>query len=74
VIERINSNVSQILDNENNRQDKAGIMSQLSQEFDRHLGIAEECAKDNDLGRAEAYTLIAEFLHETLKTFEAIKE
>jgi hypothetical protein len=40
--------LSQILDNENNREDKAGIMSQLSQEFDRHLGRAEECARDND--------------------------
>jgi len=30
-------NLSQILDNENNRQDKAGIMSQLSQEFNTTL-------------------------------------
>jgi len=49
-------------------------MSQLSQEFDRHLGRAEDCAKGNDLGGAEAHRLIAESIHEALKTFEAIKE
>ena len=51
--------LSQILDNENNRQDKAGIVSQLSQEFDRHLERAEDCAKGNDLGGAEAHRLMA---------------
>jgi hypothetical protein len=44
-------------------------MSQLSQEFDRHMQTAEKFTKDNDLGGAEA-----ESIHETLSTFEVIKE
>lgn len=65
--------LGQILD-DNNRRDKASMMSQLSQEFDRHMQIAEKFTKDNDLGRAEAHRLIAESIHGTLSTFEVIKE
>lgn len=50
------------------------MMSQLSQEFDRHMQTAEKFTKDNDLGGAEAHRLIAESIHETLSTFEVIKE
>jgi hypothetical protein len=49
------------------------MMSQLSQEFDRHVQIAEKFAKDNDLGRAEAHRLI-KIIHGTLSRFEVIKE
>lgn len=59
---------------DNNRRDKASMMSQLSQEFDRHMQIAEKFTKDNDLGGAEAHRLIAESIHGTLSTFEVIKE
>ncbi|MGH9925687.1 MAG: hypothetical protein ACRD4J_05005 [Nitrososphaeraceae archaeon] len=65
--------LGQILD-DNNRRDKASMMSQLSQEFDRHMQIAEKFTKDNDLGGAEAHRLIAESIHGTLSTFEVIKE
>jgi hypothetical protein len=50
------------------------MMSQLSQEFVRHMKEAEKCVKDKDLGRAEAHRLIAESIHGTLATSEAIKE
>jgi hypothetical protein len=50
------------------------MMSQLSQEFDRHMQIAEKFAKEKDLGGAEAHRLIAESIHGTLSTFEVIKE
>lgn len=65
--------LGRILD-DNNRRDKASMMSQLSQEFDRHMQIAEKFTKDNDLGGAEAHRLIAESIHGTLSTFEVIKE
>jgi hypothetical protein len=65
--------LGQILD-DNNGRDKASMMSQLSQEFDRHMQIAEKFTKDNDLGGAEAHRLIAESIHGTLSTFEVIKE
>ncbi|MGH9964431.1 MAG: hypothetical protein ACRD5E_06350 [Nitrososphaeraceae archaeon] len=65
--------LGQILD-DNNRRDKASMMSQLSQEFDRHMQIAEKFTKYNDLGGAEAHRLIAESIHGTLSTFEVIKE
>jgi hypothetical protein len=71
-IDRLES-LGQILD-DNNRRDKASMMSQLSQEFDRHMQIAEKFTKDNDLGGAEAHRLIAESIHGTLSTFEVIKE
>ncbi|MGH9985993.1 MAG: hypothetical protein ACRD8W_18795 [Nitrososphaeraceae archaeon] len=65
--------LGQILD-DNNRRDKASMMSQLSQEFDRHMQIAEKFTKDIDLGGAEAHRLIAESIHGTLSTFEVIKD
>ena len=37
--------LNQTLGENNNRQDKAGMMSQLSQEFERHMQIAEEYAR-----------------------------
>jgi hypothetical protein len=58
----------------NNRQDKAGMMSQLSQEFEWHMQIAEEYATKKYFGGAEALRLIAESIHGTLSTFEAIEE
>ena len=66
--------LGQILDDNNNRRDKASMMSRLSQEFDKHMQIAEKFTKDNDLGGAEAHRLIAESIHGTLSTFEVIKE
>ena len=50
------------------------MMSQLSQEFDRHMQIAEKFAKDNDLNRPEAHRLITESIHGTPSRFEVIKE
>jgi hypothetical protein len=74
--ERINRlrDLTETLDKDNNRQDKAGVMKTLSQEFARHIEEGNKCKKDNDLGGAEAYRLIAESIHETLTTFEAVKE
>lgn len=69
-IDRLES-LGQTLDENNNRRE---MMSQLSQEFDRHMQTAEKFTKDNDLGGAEAHRLIAESIHETLSTFEVIKE
>lgn len=34
----------------------------------------EKCTRNNDLRGAEAHKLIAESIHRTLTTFEAIKE
>jgi hypothetical protein len=67
-------NLTETLDDDNNRRDKASMMSQLSQEFIRYMEEGEKCTKDNDLGGAEAHRLIAESIHGTLATFEAIKE
>lgn len=61
-------------DNINNRQDKAGMMKILSQEFARHIEEGKKCKKNKDLGGAEAHRLIAESIHGTLTTFEVIKE
>jgi len=71
-IDRLKS-LGQTLDENNNRREKANMMSQLSQEFDRHMQTAK-FTKDNDLGGAEAHRLIAESIHGTLSTFEMIKE
>jgi hypothetical protein len=65
--------LSQTPGDNNNRRDKAGMMSQLSQEFDKHMQIAEKFAKEKDLDGAEALRLIAESIHGTLSTFEVIK-
>ena len=72
-IDRLES-LGQTLDDNNNRRDKTSMMSQLSEEVDRHMQIAEKFAKDNDSSRAEAHRLIAESIHGTLSTFEVIKE
>ena len=78
--ERINRlrNLTETLDKDDNnintRRDKASMMKILSQEFDRHMDQGEKCTKDNNLGGAEAHRLIAESIHGTLATFEAIKE
>jgi hypothetical protein len=66
--------LTETLDDENTRQDKASMMNILSQEFTRHLEEGEKCARNDDLGGAEAHRLIAESIHGTLTTFEAIKE
>ena len=50
------------------------VISQLSQEFDRHMQVAENFVKERHFGGAEAHRLIAESIHETLSTFEAINE
>ena len=74
--ERINRlrDLTETLDKDNNRQDKAGMMKILSQEFTRHIEEGNKCKKNKDLGGAEAHRLIAESIHGTLTTFEAIKE
>ena len=71
--DRINRlhNLTETLDDDNSKRDKASMMSRLSQEFVRQMGMAEKCIKDNDLGAAEAHRLIADG---SLATFEAIKE
>ena len=50
------------------------MMNILSQEFTKHMEEGEKCTRNNDLGGAEAHKLIAESIHRTLTTFEAIKE
>jgi hypothetical protein len=74
--DRINllDSLTETLDDDNNRRDKASMMSQLSQEFVIQTEKAKKCVKDQDLGRAEAHRLIAESIHKTLTTFEVIKE
>ena len=74
--DRINRlhNLTETLDDDNNKRDKASMMSQLSQEFVIHMEKAEKGVKNKDLGGAEAHRLIAESIHKTLTTFEAIKE
>ena len=74
--ERINKlrDLTEILDKDNNRQDKAGMMKILSQEFARHIEEGKKCKKNKDLGGAESHRLIAESIHGTLTTFEVIKE
>ncbi|MGH9976585.1 MAG: hypothetical protein ACRD8Z_12230, partial [Nitrososphaeraceae archaeon] len=66
--------LTETLDEDNNRRDKAGIMKILSHEYARHIEEGKKCKKDNDIGGAEAHRLIAESIHGTLATFEAIKE
>jgi hypothetical protein len=72
--ERINRlrELTEALDTDNNRQDKASMMKILSQEFARHIKEGKKCKKNEDL--AEAHRLISESIHRTLKTFETIQE
>jgi hypothetical protein len=74
--ERINRlrELTEALDTDNNRQDKASMMKILSQEFARHIEEGKKCKKNEDLGGAEAHRLISESIHGTLKTFETIQE
>jgi len=72
-INRLHS-LTETLDDDNNRRDKASMMKQLSQEFVVHMEKAEKGVKNKDLGGAEVHRLIAESIHKTLTTFEAIKE
>jgi hypothetical protein len=60
--ERINRlrELSEALDKDNDRQDKASMMKILSQEFTRHLEEGKKCKKNKDLGGAEAHRLISE--------------
>jgi hypothetical protein len=67
-------NLTETLDDDNNRRDMASMMNMISQEFTRHMEEGEMCTKNNDLGGAEAHRLIAESIHGTVTTFEAIKE
>ena len=62
---------SEALDENLNRRDKAGMMKILSEEF---AGQLEKFKKNKNFGGAEAYRLIAESIHGTISTFEAIKE
>ncbi len=50
--ERINRlrDLTETLDKDNNRQDKAGMMKILSQEFTRHIEEGKKCKKNKDLG------------------------
>ena len=57
-IHRLHS-LTETLDDDNNRRDKASMMSQLSQEFVIHMEKAEKCVNDKGLGGAEAHRLIA---------------
>jgi hypothetical protein len=52
------------------RRDMDGTLSQLSREFYRHVRLAEDCIGDNEIGGAEGHRLIAESVHDTLKTLE----
>lgn len=74
--ERINRlrNPIETLDDDDSRRDKANVMNISSQEFTRHMKGRGECTRNNDLRGAEAHKLIAESIHRTLTTFEAIKE
>jgi hypothetical protein len=74
--ERINRlrNLTESLDNDNNRQDKTGMMDVLSKEFARNIEEGEKCKKNNDVGGAEAHRMIAKSIHGTLATFEVIEE
>jgi hypothetical protein len=53
-----------------NRKDMDGTLSQLSLEFYRHVRLAEDCVGSNEIGGAEGHRLIAESIHDTLKTLE----
>jgi hypothetical protein len=53
-----------------NRKDMTSTMGQLSLEFYRHAALAEGSVSSNEIGRAEGHRLIAQSIHETLKTLE----
>lgn len=45
-------------------------MGLLSLEFQRHMRLAEDCVSGNEIGGAEGHWLIAESIHDILKTLE----
>jgi hypothetical protein len=63
--ERINRlrDLTETLDKDNNRQDKAGMMKTLSQEFARHIEEGNKC-KRTTIWEEQINRLIAESLHE----------
>jgi hypothetical protein len=66
--------LKQTPDDNNIRQDKASMVRQLSQEFNRQVQMAHKSVSANDIGDAEAHRLVAESIQQILATFEAIKE
>jgi hypothetical protein len=52
------------------RRDMVGTMGLLSVEFQRHMRLAEDGVSGNEIGGAEGHWLIAESIHDTLKTLE----
>jgi hypothetical protein len=50
------------------------MLSKLSEGFYREVQLARECADRRDAAGVEVHRWIAEYLHETSSTFEAIKE
>jgi hypothetical protein len=54
--------------------DNVGMLSKLSEGFYREVKRAKECASHRDAAGAEVHRLVAEYLHETSMTFEAIRE
>lgn len=53
-----------------NRRDMDSTLSQLSREFYRHVRLSEDCIGSGEIGSAEGHRLIAELIHDTLKTLE----
>ena len=58
----------------NLKRDNVSMLNKLSEDFYREVQLAKECAGRNDAAGAEVHRLIAEYLHETSSTFEAIRE
>ena len=52
------------------RRDMGGTMGLLSLEFQRHMRLAEDCVSGNEIGGVEGHWLIAESIHDILKTLE----
>lgn len=53
------------------RRDMRPIMGQLSLEFFRQAALAEGYANDDNTSLAEGHKLVAEAIHDVLKTLEA---
>jgi hypothetical protein len=58
----------------NLKRDNVSMLSKLSEGFYREVQLARECADRRDAAGVEVHRWIAEYLHETSSTFEAIKE
>jgi hypothetical protein len=63
-------NLTDLLDNYN-RRDMRSIMGQLSLEFYRQEALAEGYVYEDNLSGAEGHRLIAEAIHQVLKTLES---